>query len=75
VCIWLLATRYVAAVGHGATNWVWNSDDWMFEFATSVVNSGTEHPAVLSVSYAWSESEQCHGLPGSVNCTGTDNAG
>jgi len=30
---------------------------------------------VLSVSYAWSESEQCHGLPGSVNCTGTDNAG
>lgn len=69
-----LDIQYIASIGHGNTNWVWNSKDWMFEFATSLV-SAAERPSVISVSYAWSESEQCHGLPGASNCSGTDNAG
>jgi subtilase family serine protease len=69
-----LDIQYIAATGRGNTNWVWNSQDWMFEFATSLVVAA-DRPGVVSVSYAWSESEQCHGLPGAVNCTGTDNAG
>ncbi len=56
--------------------WVWNEDAWMFTMASNLAAANaSDLPTVVSVSYAWSEAEQCHGLPGSVNCTGTDNAG
>eukprot|EP00912_Choanoflagellata_sp_UC4_P000395 UC4_evm2s243 len=46
----------------------------MFELASDLINAD-ERPSVLSVSYAWRESQQCSGLPGPSNCSGTDNAG
>ena len=71
-----LDIQYLASVGLGNTNWVWNSNDWMFTLASDLAAAATaDRPTVVSVSYAWNEAQQCHGLPGSANCTGTDNAG
>jgi len=71
-----LDIQYLASVGLGNENWVWNSDGWMFALANSLVAAPDDvRPAVVSVSYAWNEAQQCHGLPGASNCTGTDNAG
>lgn len=71
-----LDIQYIAAVGTGNENWVWNSEGWMFEFANSLVAApDTERPSVISVSYAWSEAQQCHNKQLHSNCTGTDDAG
>eukprot|EP00937_MAST-01D_sp_MAST-1D-sp2_P000959 g959.t1 len=71
-----LDIQYLAAVGLGNANWVWNSGDWMFTLANSLAAApDAGRPAVVSVSYAWNEAQQCHGLPGAKNCSSTDNAG
>lgn len=71
-----LDIQYLAAISLGNKYWVLNSKDWMFTLASGLSNAETENlPTVVSVSYAWNEAQQCHGLPGAVNCSGTDNAG
>jgi tripeptidyl-peptidase-1 len=71
-----LDIQYLAAISLGNSYWVLNSKDWMFALASTLSTAvASDLPTVVSVSYAWNEAQQCHGLPGASNCTGTDNAG
>ena len=58
-----LDIQYIAAVGAENTNWIWNSDGWMYEFSTEIQNA-TSTPSVISMSYAWSEAQQCGSVTG-----------
>ena len=58
-----LDIQYIAAVGAENTNWVWNSNGWMYEFSTDLQNA-TAAPSVISMSYAWSEAQQCGSVTG-----------
>lgn len=62
-----LDVQYLGAIGVGNTNWVWNEQQWMYDFVIDVLNA-TDRPSVLSLSYAWSEEEQCIGLTDQVVC-------
>lgn len=62
-----LDVQYIAAIGQGNTNWYWKEEQWMFDFVQNLQNA-TSRPNVLSLSYAWSEEEQCIGLTDQANC-------
>jgi len=62
-----LDVQYVAAIGQGNTNWYWKEQQWMFDFVQDLQNA-TSRPDVLSLSYAWSEEEQCIGLTDQAVC-------
>jgi len=61
-----LDIQYVSAVGAGNTNWIWNSQAWMYEF-TQELQKAPSRPGVISMSYAWSELDQCSDTTG-ANC-------
>ena len=56
-----LDIQYVSALGGLNTNWIWNADGWMYEFCTEL-QGAKDRPDVISMSYAWSESQQCGGV-------------
>jgi subtilase family serine protease len=53
-----LDIQYVASTGTGATNWYWTEQNWLYDFATSFFQA-TNKPEVVSISYGWSELQQC----------------
>ena len=53
-----LDVQYVGGVGLSNTNWLWNSEDWVFELTQELQNA-TTRPSVISMSYGWSEVQQC----------------
>ena len=63
-----LDIQYIAAVGADNTNWYWEETTWMYEFVLDVQNQ-TDRPAVLSLSYAWSEAQQCGSITDSSVCS------
>jgi len=54
-----LDTQYITAVGLGVDNWYWTSEGWMYTFATNLVNNKGGVPNVVSMSWGWSEQQQC----------------
>jgi len=54
-----LDIQYIAAVGVGNTNYYWTEEGWMYEFALNFI-AAKARPAVFSMSYAWSEQDQCN---------------
>jgi len=55
-----LDIQWIAATGIGATNWFWleAGTSWLYGFAVHFVNTD-DVPLVISISYGWSEAEQC----------------
>jgi len=68
-----LDTQYIQGVGLGVQNWYWTSPGWMYTFANNLVNNKDGVPNVVSMSWGWSESQQC---TVSTNCStlGVDSA-
>lgn len=62
-----LDVQYVGAVGQGNTNWYWKEEVWMFDFVQNLQNA-TDRPSVLSLSYAWSEEQQCNSITDQEVC-------
>jgi len=54
-----LDIQYIAAVGVGNANYYWTEEGWMYEFALNFI-AAKARPAVFSMSYAWSEQDQCN---------------
>ena len=55
-----LDVQYIGAMGNGNTNWYVKSPQWMYTFATDLINaSAADRPGVISMSYGWSEAQQC----------------
>eukprot|EP00747_Dinoflagellata_sp_TGD_P024929 gnl/TRDRNA2_/TRDRNA2_130889_c0_seq1.p1 gnl/TRDRNA2_/TRDRNA2_130889_c0~~gnl/TRDRNA2_/TRDRNA2_130889_c0_seq1.p1 ORF type:complete len:497 (+),score=80.07 gnl/TRDRNA2_/TRDRNA2_130889_c0_seq1:56-1546(+) len=53
-----LDIEYLAAIGQNRTNWYWTSDNWMYTFTSTFFNATTV-PDTVSLSYGWSENQQC----------------
>lgn len=54
-----LDEQYMGAIGTGNDNWYWTEPDWQYEFVEALAkapDSGV--PAVFSISWGWSESDQ-----------------
>ena len=58
-----LDIQYLSALGGLNTNWIWNTDGWMYELLTEL-QAAKDRPDVISMSYAWSEAQQCSGTTG-----------
>jgi len=65
-----------AALNDEATNWFWLETDWLYTFVTHFFNTPSV-PSVASISYAWSELDQCEDGIGSDECStlGVDSIG
>mmetsp|Transcript_19141 Transcript_19141/g.44596 ORF Transcript_19141/g.44596 Transcript_19141/m.44596 type:complete len:578 (+) Transcript_19141:14-1747(+) len=64
-----LDVQYLGAVGTGNTNWYWTEAGWMFEFSQDLLNAGASgSPNIISMSYGWSEADQCQISPSSGPC-------
>eukprot|EP00239_Pterosperma_sp_CCMP1384_P012399 CAMPEP_0197865132 /NCGR_PEP_ID=MMETSP1438-20131217/43486_1 /TAXON_ID=1461541 /ORGANISM="Pterosperma sp., Strain CCMP1384" /LENGTH=778 /DNA_ID=CAMNT_0043483549 /DNA_START=624 /DNA_END=2960 /DNA_ORIENTATION=- len=53
-----LDIQMVSAVADGATLWYWNEQQWLYSWATAFL-SAKSTPDVSSLSYGWSELDQC----------------
>lgn len=62
-----LDIQYVGGIGSGNTNWYWEEQTWMYDFVTNL-QTQTTRPSVLSLSYAWSEAQQCGSVTDSAVC-------
>jgi tripeptidyl-peptidase-1 len=62
-----LDVQYIGSTGTGATNWYFTSSGWMYEFSEdfSADNKGFD---VVSMSYGWSEADQCQIASGAKPC-------
>lgn len=67
-----LDVQYLGAMGVGNNNWYWTETDWLYEFGNDLA-SQTPLPAVLSISYAWYELDNCNISPGVKPCQGATN--
>ncbi|KAA0149154.1 hypothetical protein FNF27_05923 [Cafeteria roenbergensis] len=64
-----LDVEYLGAVGGGNTNWYWTEQGWMLEFAQDLMNAGESGtPDIVSMSYSWSEEDQCQISPNAPSC-------
>jgi tripeptidyl-peptidase-1 len=64
-----LDVQYLGAIGAGNTNWYWTEADWIYEWQTAVLAGTQALPDVFSVSYGWSEVDQCTISPTSAPCS------
>jgi len=73
-----LDIQYIGAVGRNNTNWFWiESDDaWVYGYTTHFFNQ-PQVPYVVSISYGWSEADQCEDGIGADECQqlGVDSTG
>ena len=62
-----LDVQYIGSTGEGATNWYYTSSGWMYEFSEDFAadNKGFD---VVSMSYGWSEADQCQIASGAKPC-------
>eukprot|EP01097_Dermamoeba_algensis_P011005 TRINITY_DN8369_c0_g1_i1.p1 TRINITY_DN8369_c0_g1~~TRINITY_DN8369_c0_g1_i1.p1 ORF type:complete len:627 (+),score=160.53 TRINITY_DN8369_c0_g1_i1:31-1911(+) len=54
----ILDYEYITAVGQQAHNFFWTEVDWLYEFTVNFFNT-TDVPLVISLSWGWSEGDQC----------------
>jgi len=64
-----LDIQYAAALSPGAADWFWIEDPsaWLYTFATHVVSTSPA-PYIFSISYGWSEADQCEYGIGGQEC-------
>lgn len=68
-----LDIQYIGAVGTGNTNWYWTEAQWLYDFSESVLAAGANGtPDVFSMSYGWSEADQCQISPSAPSCANGD---
>jgi subtilase family serine protease len=64
-----LDVQMMAQVAENVDLWYWHEDNWLYSFAVHFLNS-TKIPDVLSISWGWSEFQQCQsGLGACPNIT------
>jgi hypothetical protein len=66
-----LDEEYIASVGDGNKQWYWTEADWIYEWSEAL-KAATALPDVFSVSWGWSEADQCTVDPGQGPCTNPD---
>ena len=67
-----LDVQMMAQVAEGVDLWYWHDNNWLYSFAVHFLNR-TEVPDVLSVSWGWSEFQQCQpGLGACPNITSSE---
>lgn len=54
-----LDEQYMGGMGQGNDNWYWTEADWMLEWTEALQKTGATIPSVFSVSWGWSEADQC----------------
>uniref|UniRef100_A0A6A7FSM4 Physaropepsin n=1 Tax=Hirondellea gigas TaxID=1518452 RepID=A0A6A7FSM4_9CRUS len=59
-----LDIEYMGALAPKAENWYWDDENWLYDFTVQFFNS-KKVPNVISISYGWSETDQCRLSP---NC-------
>jgi len=64
-----LDVQYASGLSPGATAWFWIEDPsaWLYTFATHVFST-TPAPYIYSISYGWSEADQCEFGIGGDEC-------
>jgi len=64
-----LDIQYVTGVSIGTTAWFWIEGDnaWLWTYAAHVFNTTTA-PLIFSISYGWSEAQQCQYGIGGAEC-------
>jgi len=60
-----LDLQMMAQVAENVELWYWHEDNWLYSFGVQFLNS-SHVPDVLSISWGWSEQEQCQ--PGLGSC-------
>ena len=69
-----LDIQWLMATGFGATNWYYTTTGWMYSYAQQI-NSMDDIPNVMTMSWGWSESQQCDQTdPQVCNHLGIDSA-
>jgi len=71
-----LDIQIVAGTNTGVTSWFWlvPGEGWLWTFATKFAATAAK-PAVISISYAWSEMDQCQINPDECQSLGVDSQG
>eukprot|EP01138_Halocafeteria_seosinensis_P012381 gb/GECG01012651.1/.p1 GENE.gb/GECG01012651.1/~~gb/GECG01012651.1/.p1 ORF type:complete len:592 (+),score=73.71 gb/GECG01012651.1/:1-1776(+) len=65
-----LDVQYLGAVGEGNDNWYWTEQQWMYEFSNQALQKQrSDLPDIISMSYGWSEAQQCQIAPSSEPCS------
>ena len=55
-----LDEQYMGAVGYGNSQWYWTDDDWMYDWTQTLMKTADASlPQVFSISWGWSEADQC----------------
>jgi len=64
-----LDIQYIGAVGQNVTNWFWieGGTTWLYGFGTHFFST-KDVPLVVSISYGWSEADQCEDGIGAQEC-------
>jgi len=71
-----LDVEMIATVDPAATAWFWLEDGqgWLYQYVNHYFNTATV-PQVVSISYGWSESDQCDIDPDECQALGVDSQG
>jgi len=71
-----LDIQFIATVNDEAANWFWleQGDNWLYLFAVHFMNTAAV-PMVNSISYAWSEMDQCEINPSECQTLGVTSQG
>ena len=64
-----LDVQYLGTIGSGATNYYYTTSGWMYEMTQDLLSNSAYGIDVVSMSYGWSEAEQCEISPGSAPCS------
>lgn len=64
-----LDVQYIGSTGEGATNYYYTSSDWMYDMTEDMLSNSGYGIDVVSMSYGWSETDQCQIDAGSKPCS------
>lgn len=64
-----LDVQYLGAVAEGGTNYYYTTAGWMLEMTADLLSNSAYGIDVVSMSYGWSEADQCQISPGSAPCS------
>jgi len=64
-----LDVQYLGAVAEGGTNYYYTTSGWMLEMTADLLSNSAYGIDVVSMSYGWSEADQCQISPGSAPCS------
>jgi len=71
-----LDIQFVATINNAATSWFWleDGDNWLYQYVNNFFNAN-DVPQAASISYGWSESDQCDIDPVECQTLGVDSQG